>query len=99
MWSVIQGLIPCITVWNRPADKLRVSWEWLKWDGSDWGVCAYSSWEYNTGVVNSVEDYYDFGSSPWCGSGNYGNFGNGWLKDLSDDWQGGSLWSESHDSL
>ena len=29
----------CILVWNRPPGNLKTGWQYLYWDGAQWGVC------------------------------------------------------------
>lgn len=86
----------CSITFDRPPNYIKLRYDWEKWDEStsNWVVCAYVGWQYNSSTTWHFQLSYDFGSTPWCGSGQYATDTEGY--ELNGDWHGGAMWSGSH---
>ncbi|WP_416960521.1 hypothetical protein [Streptomyces sp. Agncl-13] len=97
----------CILVWNRPPGNLKTGWQYLYWDGTQWGVCRQLMGTQNpdgtwSGYANSTETSrmeltYDFGVYPPCGGGYYGTKAGSTVY-YGGTWYGGNvpIWSGQH---
>lgn len=89
------GTQSCGWFYTRPSGYIRTAFDWYVYTSSGWALCAYTPWYYNTSSTDHMAISYDFGSSPWCGSGYYGTYGLGYVYHGSQ-WYGGGLWSGHH---
>lgn len=71
------------------ADRIVI----YKWDGASWYVCRDSGFRYNSVTTWSLKLSWNFGSTPPCGAGYYGSYGDQFF--FKGGWRGGSLWSSS----
>lgn len=92
--TIFFGTVECSLDFDRPPGYLAVRWDWLYWTGSEWAVCAYYDWQYNSTTTHRMVLDYDFGSSPWCGSGYYGTSAGS--SHYNGGWHGGYIWSGYH---
>jgi hypothetical protein len=82
--------VDCDQWWDRPAGYVALKVDLMKWNGSSWGVCAWTTWIYNANNTHAV-DYsyvYPLGSAP-CGAGYY--YTATLHYQLHDAWHGGGL--------
>jgi hypothetical protein len=84
----------CFTEWTRPPGYIALLFQLYKWTGSQWAVCAGTSWFYNSTSAKKLAGFYNYGSSPWCGAGYYGTLSYGFV--WNGAWHGGPLWSGYH---
>lgn len=90
----------CILVWNRNPGDLKTGFQYLKWDGSQWGVCRQLMGTQNpdgtwSGYANTTETSrmqltYDFGIYPPCGGGYYQTKAGGNVY-YGGTWYGGNV--------
>lgn len=96
----------CILVWNRNPGQMIAGYQYLKWDGSKWGVCRQLMGDWNgtnwSGIPNTTRTSrltldYDFGVVPPCGGGYYGTKAASSVF-YGGSWYGGQvpIWSGQH---
>jgi hypothetical protein len=83
---------PCGWRLSRDPGNLAARVQYLKWNGSAWGVCRDSDWSFNTVLTYGWSLTWDFGSQPPCGSGYYGTW-SGAYNNSARGWMGGWLFS------
>lgn len=84
----------CSTTHSLGAGYKALRMHLYKWTGSAWGVCASTSYKYNSTTTYKLVQAVYWGSSPRCGNGYYGTSGGSWH--YNGAWYGGSVWSGYH---
>lgn len=76
-----------------PADTLAVFLRLMKWDGSQWDICADSGWQYNDDPTFMISATFTGEYGP-CGEGWYGVYS--YAARWTGDWNiGGPVWAGS----
>ncbi|MFB6518447.1 hypothetical protein [Streptomyces sp. NPDC056401] len=88
----------CIMPWKRLSGDLAAKYEYYKWDGAGWYVCALiGEWQYSTVESGQYTLSWNFGGAPPCGGGYYGTTGYTSVQ-YGGDWYGWNvgIWSGFH---
>ena len=68
--------------------------EAYKWTGSQWQLCIWTNWRYNTVTDYKLAVSAFIGNPPGCGSGYYDTYFGGYV--WIGAWRGGWRWSGYH---
>lgn len=93
-WITPTGNFACAIQVTALAGYLATKYQYWKWSGSKWYICAQSAYHYNPSAAHKYEIYWRW-SSPPCGNGYYGNLTYSYIK-KSGVWLGGDIWSGYH---
>lgn len=81
---------PCWSPYTLPPGYIATLSLLYRWNGSAWGECRNSGWNYNGGYTSQFTPTFFWNATP-CGSGYYGSVGYGYHWNGS--WKGGAFWS------
>ncbi len=86
----------CAKSFSRPSHHLKAKVQVVRLPpGEDtWQMCYNPSYDFNQSSGWVLYSEKTFTSSNWCGSGEYGTWAFGYVKNNS--WYGGEVWSGTH---